>query len=618
MPKWKASQGRRSSSSQRCLPRRPTAFTRRPRTRGDDRRGLWPAYTTGSSKTLTAAMRRPLSQRCTRRRCDSTSGSSGTSLASAARSLCSFNGGRPRRSPASLALTARPSSAVAGRRARLVRAGLLLRQPPAGGPVQEDQPPRGRRQAHVLDEVHLVRILDDARQLDAQLLARLTQRAAAAAAAADALDRRDPFALRRAAVDDLVLGHVPILTRRGPRANLERMRSRGTLSVDRGAAGVLVGGGPAATGVPSEHGRPGACRRGSGAAASRITRAAGFPRHDLHRRRPRRALARAGRRRARSSSARRDGRGVRGADARPRRRARSRSSRSPAGSTCPTASPSGRRALRGRGQPHPALRRRSRTASRSRPRPCRDRTTFPTEQHHGWKFIAFGPDGLLYVPVGAPCNVCESYDPRFASILRFRPDGTPADPMAHGVRNTVGFDWEPGTGTLWFTDNGRDLLGDDVPPDELNRAPVAGRHFGFPACHGGDHRRPRVRQGPRLPDVRAARHALGPHVAAIGMRFYRGTMFPAEYRGQLFIAEHGSWNRSRKVGYRVSLVRVKDGQAGVLRAVRPGLAPGRAGLGPAGGRPGAARRIAARLRRRVRRDLPHHVRPALLTAWPSS
>jgi glucose/arabinose dehydrogenase len=185
----------------------------------------------------------------------------------------------------------------------------------------------------------------------------------------------------------------------------------------------------------------------------------------------------------------------------------------------------------------------------------------PREHHHGWKFIAFGPDDLLYVPVGAPCNVCESSDPRFASILRFRPDGTPVETMARGVRNTVGFDWEPGSGTLWFTDNGRDLLGDDVPPDELNRATVAGRHYGFPACHGGTIVDPVFAKGRDCRMFEPPAIALGPHVAAIGMRFYRGTMFPEEYRGQVFIAEHGSWNRSKKSGYRVSLVRVKDGQA---------------------------------------------------------
>ncbi len=185
----------------------------------------------------------------------------------------------------------------------------------------------------------------------------------------------------------------------------------------------------------------------------------------------------------------------------------------------------------------------------------------PAEHHHGWKFIAFGPDDLLYVPVGAPCNVCESSDPRFASILRFRPDGTPVDTMARGVRNTVGFDWEPGSGTLWFTDNGRDLLGDDVPPDELNRATVPGRHYGFPACHAGTIVDPVFAKGRDCRTFEPPAIALGPHVAAIGMRFYRGSMFPPEYRGQVFIAEHGSWNRSHKIGYRVSLVRFKDGQA---------------------------------------------------------
>jgi glucose/arabinose dehydrogenase len=185
----------------------------------------------------------------------------------------------------------------------------------------------------------------------------------------------------------------------------------------------------------------------------------------------------------------------------------------------------------------------------------------PSEHHHGWKFIAFGPDDLLYVPVGAPCNVCESKDPRFASILRFRADGTPVDAMARGVRNSVGFDWEPGTGAFWFTDNGRDLLGDDVPPDELDRATVPGRDFGFPACHGGTIADPVYAKGRDCRMFEPPAIALGAHVAAIGMRFYRGAMFPAAYKGQVLIAEHGSWNRSRKSGYRVSLVRIKDGEA---------------------------------------------------------
>ncbi len=186
---------------------------------------------------------------------------------------------------------------------------------------------------------------------------------------------------------------------------------------------------------------------------------------------------------------------------------------------------------------------------------------FPSDRHHGWKFIRFGPDGRLYVPVGAPCNICESEDPRYASILRMRPDGTGLETFARGVRNTVGFDWHPDTGTLWFTDNGRDRMGDDLPPDELNRAPVPGLHFGFPYCHGGDLPDPEF--GARRPCDAFVPPAikLGPHVAALGMRFYGGSMFPESYRKQIFIAEHGSWDRSEPIGYRVSLVRLQGEQA---------------------------------------------------------
>jgi glucose/arabinose dehydrogenase len=185
--------------------------------------------------------------------------------------------------------------------------------------------------------------------------------------------------------------------------------------------------------------------------------------------------------------------------------------------------------------------------------------SLPKETHHGWKYLAFGPDGLLYVPVGAPCNICEPEDPRFASILRFRADGTPVDTMARGVRNTVGFDWDAG-GTFWFTDNGRDLLGDDAPPDELNQAAGPGLHFGYPYCHGGDLPDPTHNKGRACAEFQPPALKLGAHVAALGMRFYRGSRFPAEYRGNAFLAEHGSWNRSRKVGYRVARVRFQDGR----------------------------------------------------------
>jgi len=187
--------------------------------------------------------------------------------------------------------------------------------------------------------------------------------------------------------------------------------------------------------------------------------------------------------------------------------------------------------------------------------------TFPTEKHHGWKFIAFGPDGKLYVPIGAPCNVCLEDDDRFATITRMHPDGNQFEIFAHGVRNSVGFDWHPVTGELWFTDNGRDWLGDDLPPDELNRAPEKGLHFGFPFWHGRTIADPEFGEGRKASEFTLPVRELGPHVAALGMRFYTGTMFPEEYRNQVFIAEHGSWNRSTKIGYRVMLVRLKNNRA---------------------------------------------------------
>lgn len=185
----------------------------------------------------------------------------------------------------------------------------------------------------------------------------------------------------------------------------------------------------------------------------------------------------------------------------------------------------------------------------------------PDDTWHGWKYIGFGPDGRLYVPVGAPCNVCTRRDERYATILRMQPDGTDAEVFARGVRNTVGFDWHPETGELWFTDNGRDWLGDDAPPCELNRAPAAGLHFGFPYCHGADISDPDFGRQRNCDTFTAPAQALGPHVAPLGMRFYTGGTFPAAYRHQVFIAEHGSWNRSTPIGYRITLVRLRDGRA---------------------------------------------------------
>ena len=182
---------------------------------------------------------------------------------------------------------------------------------------------------------------------------------------------------------------------------------------------------------------------------------------------------------------------------------------------------------------------------------------YPSEKHHGGKFIAFGPDGLLYVAVGAPCNICEPPEP-FASITRIKPDGTDFEIYAQGIRNTVGFDWHPETKELWFTDNGRDWMGDNQPPDELNRAPRKGMHFGYPYCHGGDIPDPKFGAKRDCSRTTPPEAKFEPHVAALGMRFYTGKMFPKEYQNNIFVAEHGSWNRRNKIGYRIKLVQLKN------------------------------------------------------------
>ncbi len=179
--------------------------------------------------------------------------------------------------------------------------------------------------------------------------------------------------------------------------------------------------------------------------------------------------------------------------------------------------------------------------------------TLPNDRSHGGRYMRFGPDGWLYFGLGARCNICLEQDPRFASICRVRPDGSGLQVYAHGVRNSVGFDWDPRTGALWFTDNGRDMMGDDVPPDELNRATQPGQHFGYPYCHGGVVADPEFNQRP-CADFVAPRLKLQAHVAPLGMRFYRGDAFPPRYRGAIFLAQHGSWNRSSPVGYRVVAV----------------------------------------------------------------
>jgi len=195
------------------------------------------------------------------------------------------------------------------------------------------------------------------------------------------------------------------------------------------------------------------------------------------------------------------------------------------------------------------------------PKPEVVNDSYPTETHHGWKYIAFGPDGKLYVPVGAPCNICESKDPVFASITRIAKDGSNREIVASGIRNSVGFTWHPETKELWFTDNGRDMLGDDVPSCELNVITKPNQHFGYPYCHEGTIKDPEFGDKRSCSDFTPPEEKLGPHVAPLGLKFYTDTMFPEQYKNQLFVAKHGSWNRSKKIGYEVTLVRMTGNHA---------------------------------------------------------
>jgi glucose/arabinose dehydrogenase len=183
-------------------------------------------------------------------------------------------------------------------------------------------------------------------------------------------------------------------------------------------------------------------------------------------------------------------------------------------------------------------------------------TRLPTEQHHGWRYIAFGPDDKLYVAIGAPCNVCDKGDVGYAQILRMNPDGTGREPVAKGVRNSVGFAWQPKSNKLWFTDNGRDLLGDNVPDCELNRLDKVGDDFGFPYCHAGDVVDPELGKMKGCSAAIAPALKLGPHVAPLSIRFYKSGQFPKAYENTALIAQHGSWNRSVPIGYRIMQVKL--------------------------------------------------------------
>lgn len=205
----------------------------------------------------------------------------------------------------------------------------------------------------------------------------------------------------------------------------------------------------------------------------------------------------------------------------------------------------------------------------------------PSERHHGWRYIAFGPDDRLYVAIGAPCNICDRSDEGFATIIRMNPDGSGREVFAEGIRNSVGFTWHPETKALVFTDNGRDHLGNDSPPGELNMAPHPGLHFGYPFCHAGTIKDPEFGAAGACEDTVGPLQALGPHVAPLGVKFYTGSQFPESYVGDVFIAEHGSWNRDEPIGYRITRVEL-DGERAVSYEV---FADGWLEDGKAWGRP---------------------------------
>lgn len=195
------------------------------------------------------------------------------------------------------------------------------------------------------------------------------------------------------------------------------------------------------------------------------------------------------------------------------------------------------------------------------PKPVIIYDDYPSDRHHGHKYIAFGPDSKLYIPVGAPCNICESKNEMFATITRMNPDGSGREIYAKGVRNSVGLTWHPTSKELWFTDNGRDKLGDNIPPCELNRVTKPDQHFGYPYCHGSDIGDPEFGHKFSCDEFTPPARKLDAHVAPLGLKFYTGNLFPQKYQNHIFIPEHGSWNRSRKIGYRISFVKVENNKA---------------------------------------------------------
>ena len=187
------------------------------------------------------------------------------------------------------------------------------------------------------------------------------------------------------------------------------------------------------------------------------------------------------------------------------------------------------------------------------PKPVVVFDALPKDEAHGWKFMTLGPDGWLYFQIGAPGNILIP-PATHAQIVRVDPENGVLETVATGVRNSVGMDFHPVTKQLWFTNNGRDWIDENMPNDTLHHVTRKGMNFGYPFCHQGDFLDPEFGKGRSCKEFDAPDMKLGPHVAALGMRFYTGTQFPAAYKNNIFIAEHGSWNRVKKTGYNISRV----------------------------------------------------------------
>lgn len=185
---------------------------------------------------------------------------------------------------------------------------------------------------------------------------------------------------------------------------------------------------------------------------------------------------------------------------------------------------------------------------------------FPNDKHHGWKYLRLGLDDKLYTAVGVPCNICEPKDAIYGSLARLNTDGSGFEILAKGIRNSVGFDWQPNTGHLFFHDNGRDYLGEELPPEELNQWSFRGEHFGYPYCHAGSIADPDIQRPKPCDQTTAPVWKYKAHVAPLGMRFYTGKQFPKMYYHQLLVAQHGSWNRNQPAGYQIALIKFFNGQ----------------------------------------------------------